>query len=166
MDNREPIDPNIMIDEMRAIDAPQVVALELACGLNSRGLSGYLHDLTKSVAFLYVAIDKRAASENRTIVGIFSAALVIDELQIDNIAVAPAWRRRGIATLMLRRSLQIAYQKGARKAVLEVRSTNHAARSLYQKFGFKIAGMRPDYYRDPLDHALTMTCLIESWIGL
>jgi ribosomal-protein-alanine N-acetyltransferase len=39
---------------------------------------------------------------------------------------------------------------------LEVRRSNHAARALYEKFGFKAAGMRPRYYQDNGEDAVIM----------
>jgi [ribosomal protein S18]-alanine N-acetyltransferase len=52
--------------------------------------------------------------------------------------------------------LNVAFGKGARTSVLEVRENNHETRVLYEKLGFRTVGRRKDYYTDPQDDALTM----------
>lgn len=73
------------------------------------------------------------------------------EREILNLAVAPAYRRTGIATALLRNEL-------ARGGVhfLEVRESNRAALGLYRKVGFVRAGRRADYYRSPAEAAIVM----------
>jgi ribosomal-protein-alanine N-acetyltransferase len=69
---------------------------------------------------------------------------VIDEVQIMQIAVAPAYRRRGIALALSRYLLQQKHHMAS--ATLEVRRSNMPAQSLYLELGFRICGLRPDYY--------------------
>jgi len=45
---------------------------------------------------------------------------------------------------------------GARRATLEVRRSNEAARLLYERFGFSVAGVRPEYYSKPVEDALIL----------
>jgi ribosomal-protein-alanine acetyltransferase len=73
------------------------------------------------------------------------------EREILNLAVAPAFRRRGIATLLLRNELRS-------KAIyfLEVRESNSAARKLYSLLGFVEVGRRKEYYRNPTETAIVM----------
>jgi ribosomal-protein-alanine N-acetyltransferase len=56
--------------------------------------------------------------------------------------------------------LQFAVRKGvalgARRATLEVRRSNEAARLLYERFGFSISAVRPDYYSKPVEDALVL----------
>jgi [ribosomal protein S18]-alanine N-acetyltransferase len=73
------------------------------------------------------------------------------EREILNLAVDPAYRRRGIATALLRSELK---HRGTH--FLEVRESNVGARELYQKLGFKAVGRRPDYYSFPLEAAIVM----------
>ena len=73
------------------------------------------------------------------------------EREILNLAVAPRFRRQGIAARMLGHEL-------SRRAVfyLEVRESNTAARALYGKFGFREISRRTGYYRHPPETAIVM----------
>jgi ribosomal-protein-alanine N-acetyltransferase len=83
--------------------------------------------------------------------------VVLDEMHILNLAVHPAQRRRGIARRLLSEGLAQARALGAELAWLEVRPSNAAARSLYESFGFKEVGRRPQYYDDTHEDALLLT---------
>jgi len=65
--------------------------------------------------------------------------VVFDELHINSLAVDPAWRRRGVARFLLRRVMADASASGATSATLEVRSSNDAARQLYEALAFRVA---------------------------
>jgi ribosomal-protein-alanine N-acetyltransferase len=82
--------------------------------------------------------------------------VIFDELHINNLAVDPAWRRRGIAGTLLTFMLGEAAGEGARRATLEVRRSNVPALRLYERFGFTYAGVRPAYYRAPVEDALVL----------
>ena len=82
--------------------------------------------------------------------------VIFDELHINNLAVAPEWRRRGVASALLTFVLRDAAGEGASRATLEVRRSNEAARRLYERFGFGYAGVRKDYYREPVEDALVL----------
>ena len=75
---------------------------------------------------------------------------------VKDLAVHPAYRRRGIARYLLTESLDRLTQHGALRAVLEVRVSNTAAISLYESLGFQSARRRPGYYEDG-ETALVMT---------
>ena len=75
------------------------------------------------------------------------------ESEILNLAVDPAYRRRGIAKLLLQRAL--AEAPGA--WFLEVRESNQAAISLYLSLGFTPSGRRENYYADPAEAAIVMS---------
>jgi ribosomal-protein-alanine N-acetyltransferase len=72
------------------------------------------------------------------------------------VAVAAAWQRRGLATLLLRDVAREAVAAGATSATLEVRESNEAARALYEGLGFKVEGVRRDYYQAPREDALIL----------
>ena len=129
-----------------------VVTLERECGLNSRGVEGYRRVLLNPSAILLVATDG-----DGLVIGAFSGAVVLDELQIDNLAVSDRRRRKGIGQSLLRSALSIAKRLGACTAILEVRSSNLAARSLYEKEGFVVSGFRSNYYAIPPDDALLLS---------
>jgi ribosomal-protein-alanine N-acetyltransferase len=134
---------------------PSVVALEEACGLNSRGLEGYRKVLSNPKAVLLVAL--APASLTCPVLGAFSGEVVVDELQIDNLAVSEQWRGRGIGRGLLKSALSQAAGLGARSATLEVRSANTTARAFYEKEGFTTVGFRRRYYANPPDDALLLS---------
>jgi ribosomal-protein-alanine N-acetyltransferase len=74
--------------------------------------------------------------------------LVVDELQIGAVAVAPDHRRQGHGRRVLMALLQEARQHGASNATLEVSAANTAATSLYASCGFATEGVRRGYYRN------------------
>ncbi len=81
---------------------------------------------------------------------------IADEVHIFRIAVAPAWRRRGMGTQLVDACLQAAGQAGARVVLLEVRPSNTEAVALYRKFGFRAVATRPAYYPDGREDALIL----------
>ena len=83
--------------------------------------------------------------------------LMVDEAHITTFAVHPAWRRQHIGERLLLAFLDLAIDRGAREATLEVRLSNLPARRLYEKFGFRPVGLRPRYYSDDNEDALIMT---------
>jgi [ribosomal protein S18]-alanine N-acetyltransferase len=137
---------------------PSVVALEQSCGLNSRGVEGYRKMLSNPNSVLLVAMP-RAINPMSHInpVGVFSGDVVVDELQIDNLAVSERCRRKGIGRRLLNLALTVAADLGARSATLEVRSSNSSARAFYEKERFAPVGIRKRYYADPPDDALILS---------
>ena len=83
--------------------------------------------------------------------------LMVDEAHITTFAVHPAWRRQRIGERLLLAFLDVAVDRGAHEATLEVRLSNLAARKLYEKYGFRPVGLRPRYYSDDSEDALIMT---------
>jgi ribosomal-protein-alanine N-acetyltransferase len=90
------------------------------------------------------------------IVGFCSFWRVVDEIHLNNLAVAPAWRRAGVASSLLTAVLHEAARLGARAVTLEVRRSNDAALSVYARFGFHVRGVRPRYYSHPDEDALIL----------
>jgi ribosomal-protein-alanine N-acetyltransferase len=82
--------------------------------------------------------------------------LVFDEIHINNVALRPKFRGRGIGTALLHHVLTEARNLGARRATLEVRASNEGARRLYDRLGFYVAGTRRNYYSHPVEDALIL----------
>ena len=82
---------------------------------------------------------------------------MVDEAHITTMAVLPANRRAGVATVLLLELLQEARRGGARVATLDVRVSNVEAQRLYRSFGFAEVGRRIRYYDDNGEDALVMT---------
>jgi ribosomal-protein-alanine N-acetyltransferase len=82
--------------------------------------------------------------------------IAVGELLILNLAVDPAERRRGLGRRLLEFALRKGSAAGASRALLEVRASNEAARSLYAKSGFAPIGSRKEYYAQPLEDAVLL----------
>lgn len=82
--------------------------------------------------------------------------VVFDEIHINNLAIRPECRRAGLGRALLRAALDDAAGRGGRRATLEVRRSNESAIRLYESFGFRPAGVRPDYYSNPVEDALVL----------
>jgi len=92
--------------------------------------------------------------EENVLQGFLVAHEVAGEWEIENIAVAGPARRRGLGTRLLGEFLRRAQSEGATAIFLEVRESNHAARSLYEKWAFSESGRRPRYYTQPEEDAI------------
>lgn len=86
--------------------------------------------------------------------GFVVAQTVGGEWELENIAIAPDARRRGLGTRLLGELLDMARRQGATAVFLEVRESNRAARALYDKWAFVEAGRRARYYADPEEDAV------------
>ncbi|MFB2894464.1 ribosomal protein S18-alanine N-acetyltransferase [Aerosakkonemataceae cyanobacterium BLCC-F50] len=81
---------------------------------------------------------------------------ILDEAHITIVAVSPEYQHQGLGQAMLLALLSRARQRGLERATLEVKASNQPAISLYEKFGFKLAGRRRGYYQDTGEDALVL----------
>lgn len=84
---------------------------------------------------------------------------------IQTLAVAPAFRRRGIARRLLRLLLEEAAKRGVVDVFLEVRADNDAAMRLYVSEGFREISRRRGYYQPDGIDAVVMSCGLSSRLG-
>jgi ribosomal-protein-alanine N-acetyltransferase len=91
-----------------------------------------------------------------TIVGYGGLMLVTDDGHVTTLAVDPVWHRHKLGTRLLHALATAAIQRGAKHLTLEVRTSNHAAQSLYRAFGFAPAGIRKGYYVETKEDAIVM----------
>jgi ribosomal-protein-alanine N-acetyltransferase len=91
-----------------------------------------------------------------SVAGFIVGREVEDEWEIENIAVTGAARRRGLGSRLVGELLDFARSRGGKSVFLEVRESNRAARSLYEKWAFVEVGRRKMYYQNPAEDALIM----------
>ncbi len=96
------------------------------------------------------------------VIGYLMAWRQVDELHVLNLAVAPAGRRRGIASRLLAAAVADALARGMVAVTLEVRESNDGAREFYRRHGFADVGRRPRYYVDTGEDALIMTLRLPT----
>lgn len=82
--------------------------------------------------------------------------LVVDEAHINTLAVEQSMRRQGLAIALLEHVLADVTADGATQATLEVRRSNVAALRLYERLGFVVAAVRPNYYSQPDEDGLIL----------
>jgi [ribosomal protein S18]-alanine N-acetyltransferase len=95
-------------------------------------------------------------SEQEELVGYLIISRYVDAWHVMNIAVAPEYRRRGIARSLMERLFEVTARDARRGYTLEVRVSNEAAIRLYEELGFKTRGIRRGYYTDNREDALIM----------
>ena len=136
------------IRKMGIGDLEEVHAIENMSFKQPWHLKSFYNELQKEYGFQLVVVIDNA------VIAYLIAWLVVDEIHIANIAVHPKWRRMGIAEKLLTEIIQ--KYKMFHRIWLEVRESNQAARSLYQKLGFCVAGVRKNYYSDQGEDAVLM----------
>jgi len=94
------------------------------------------------------------AEEAGQLCGFICAKAVASEWEVENVVVAAAFVRRGMANELVRNLIQRAENEAASAILLEVRESNLPARRLYEKHGFREVGRRRGYYRDPVEDAI------------
>ncbi|HLZ11666.1 MAG TPA: GNAT family N-acetyltransferase [Candidatus Acidoferrum sp.] len=84
------------------------------------------------------------------------------EMELLNLAVGPNWRRRGYASGLLTAAVTECREHRFESVYLEVRESNERALSFYKKHGFSPSGRRPNYYRNPVEAAVTMSLRLSN----
>jgi ribosomal-protein-alanine N-acetyltransferase len=134
-------------------DIEAILAVEEASFTNPWTREMYRAELRKEgISYFFLARDG-----DRHVIGFCSFWRVADELHINNLAVMPGLRQRGVGSALLARVLDEAPALGAARAYLEVRRSNDAAKRLYERFGFTVAGTRREYYSQPVEDAIVLT---------
>jgi ribosomal-protein-alanine acetyltransferase len=87
-------------------------------------------------------------------VGFLIAQCGAPEWELENVAVLPAFRRRGAGAALLSTLLQQARARRAERVLLEVRASNQSAIRLYGQAGFQLLTRRRGYYQNPAEDAL------------
>ncbi|MBI4001276.1 MAG: ribosomal protein S18-alanine N-acetyltransferase [Nitrospira defluvii] len=95
-------------------------------------------------------------SEALVIAGYFCFWIVFEEVRLMNLAVLVPFRRQGIATRLVCAALRTGLERGANRAMLEVRASNQEALTLYDRLGFRQAATRTRYYTNPDEDAVLM----------
>jgi ribosomal-protein-alanine N-acetyltransferase len=100
----------------------------------------------------YLAYDCLVATDSQVAGFLVSRQTAPGEREILNLAVEPSQRRRGVARALLQGELR----REKTQWFLEVRESNRGAILLYQNAGFRVAGRRESYYRDPPETGIVM----------
>ena len=139
----------LQIRSLSYSDLPAVAAIERRAFPTPWSIAMFVLELSKPTGVCLAAVRGGA------LVGYTVCSRYDTVWHVMNIAVAPEARRQGIASALLRELYARAGDDRA-QFTLEVRRSNHAALDLYQRDGFRVAGMRRRYYQDNGEDALIM----------
>jgi ribosomal-protein-alanine N-acetyltransferase len=141
----------VEIVPMKHSHLDQMAELEKVCFSMPWSRDMLADELGNKHAVYYIA----EADDDR-VAGYIGMHMVLDEGYITNVATAPEFRRKGVASSLIRKIIERCGTEKLIYVTLEVRESNSGAIDLYQKFGFKKIGKRTDYYQKPREDALIM----------
>jgi ribosomal-protein-alanine acetyltransferase len=139
------------IRRLRAEDAPELTSVAAAALGAAEWSAESYQRLCRSEECLSFVHE----SEGQ-ITGFILGRRFADEGEVLNIAVLPDQRRKGIGRTLLQAAIDGFRKESATRIYLEVRESNVSARQFYEKEGFTITGVRPNYYREPDEAAVLM----------
>jgi len=102
---------------------------------------------------VFVCQDDTGGTENR-LQGFVVARINGEDWELENIVVAAEFQRRGLGIQLMQALIRAARERQALQILLEVRESNTAARSFYEKLGFQITNRRQSYYNHPAEDAV------------
>ena len=144
--------PCYVLEPMLEGDLSAVIAIEEESFPNPWTRGSFVHEINNNpYSRPKVA---RTTNEKAEIAGYCVNWLVFEHFHIQNIAVHPQHRGKGLGRYLMTETLREARESGALEASLEVRESNTSARKLYVSLGFQESGKRPNYYSRPREHAI------------
>ena len=141
------------LEPMRFEDLPAVLHIEHSSFSNPWPKEAFVEEIRKNT-FSYPTVACLRISSERVVCGYCVPWIVFVELHIQNVAVHPLHRARGLGRFLVEEALELGKRNGCRVAVLEVRESNAIARRLYVSMGFRETGTRRKYYSRPQEHAI------------
>lgn len=142
-------EPRVRIRRLTYPDLPQVIAIERRAFPTPWSLAMFVLELSKSSGVCLAAVS------GGRLVGYMICSRYETVWHIMNVAVDPGHRREGVATALLS-ELYARVDDDDARFTLEVRRSNHGAIHLYEREGFRAAGLRRRYYQDNGEDALVM----------
>ncbi|HEX5799577.1 MAG TPA: ribosomal protein S18-alanine N-acetyltransferase, partial [Gaiellaceae bacterium] len=141
----------IRLRRLELADLDEIERIEQASYPTPWSRSMFATELAKPSSLSLGAVD-----EAGELIGYLVLSRYVDAWHVMNVAVAPEYRRQGIARLLLDRLFEVTATDERRGYTLEVRVSNEGAIKLYETLGFKARGVRRGYYTDNREDALIM----------
>lgn len=140
----------MIIRQMRLEDVSSVAELERVCFSDPWSEKSIASEVNNPLSYWLVA------ELNGRVVGYVGSQSVLDAADMMNIAVAPEYRRRGVAEALVNSLTDYLQSNHVIALLLEVRVSNTQAIALYEKLGFEQVGRRRNYYHNPKEDALIL----------
>jgi ribosomal-protein-alanine N-acetyltransferase len=146
------------IRRMREPDLPAVRAIEAMSFSNPWSEDTFRGEIQNTSVSSPLVVVRRPGDE---VVGYIIYWQIRDDVQVNNIAVHPEYRARGLGEAMMRFAITKVRAAGAEFMTLEVRQSNTSAVALYRKLGFEALGTRKNYYTRPDEDACVMGLVLS-----
>ena len=140
-----------MIRKMQRSDVDSVYEIENQAFFEPWSKKNLIKDLEKNTFLNHFVYEV-----DGTIVGFYISSHVLDEVEIFSIAVDKDYQNQKIGSKLLDHLMAWSRENNKKKIWLEVSTKNHAAIKLYEKFGFKVTGLRKNYYQKLGEDAYNM----------
>lgn len=138
---------------MEEEDIPEILAIEKLSFPNPWKESTFRGEIdNKPISFPCVIVHKT----KKEVIGYIIFWRLKEEVHINNIALHPDYRRKGIGEAVLGKVLAQVEREGAKYVTLEVRPSNISGLALYRKLEFKVLGIRRGYYHNPREDAIVL----------
>ena len=141
---------NIIIRSMTIDDVDEVYKVEEDCFVDPWSKDSIKKELKNDLARYLVA------ETDGKIVGYVGVWFVVDEGHITNVAVHSDYRGKKIGDRLVNEMVELCKENNLVAMTLEVRTSNTVAQNLYRKYGFKMGGIRKEYYSDNKEDAIIM----------
>lgn len=144
------MEDNIIIRSMTKDDVDSVYIVEEDCFTDPWSKESIRKELKNDLArYLVAELDNK-------IVGYVGVWFVVDEGHITNVAVHSDYRGQKIGDKLVKEMVKLCKESKLIAMTLEVRVSNTVAQNLYKKYGFKMGGIRKEYYSDNKEDAIIM----------
>lgn len=140
----------IEIKPLAAEHVAQIAQLEKVCFSDPWSENAISSELNNRLSFWLIA------TCGEMVMGYVGSQVVLGEADMMNLAVAPEHRRAGLGEQLVKELIEELKCRDCHSLTLEVRISNEAAISLYNKLGFTQVGKRPNYYFHPKEDALIL----------
>jgi len=152
--NNDTICGNMKIERVEPKDIKDIIEIEKNCFKDPWSSFSFESELTNADSIFLKAI------EDDKMIGYIIIRKLLDEFHIMNVAIAPEYRRKGFAQKLIDHMFE--NLSSGKLLLLEVRKSNQAAISLYQKNGFTLLHTRKAYYSDGEDAVVMMKEIIKE----
>lgn len=147
-----PEDEKIIFKMLDKSFISELAKLDALCFSNPWNETAFAGDINGSRSFIYCG----AFNSKQELIGFAGMVYILDEGEVNRVAVHPLYRSRNIAGSLMSIIIEESEKQGVCDITLEVREANRSAISLYKNQGFLVQAKRKGYYVQTGENALIM----------